>query len=322
MDMDNPASSTTSPTPPKKRWSFFPNSPPITTEEAPKSQAVEEELLPELHGSKSDLKNKTENLLAHHVKKGSVGNFFARLVGSKSQQSLLLSQADGNNKNMQEQEEKYAAAALPIPPPTTLENEKKSPRKAEEQTNVLGSASSKPSTLDRVLSSKTMPFLSWLKGSSQSEEVSVVVNPMLHFATFAMNQDSEMEGNNASISSIHHVLSGNSGNSRNLPSEFWGGADDDSSVESFDSNIEIVEKDLERVSVPVVEPPELETEFSIEKKLQLVFDLPEEESYRTEFPCWLVRSVLLKGYIYVTEHHVCFYSALPSVPVCLIFLNW
>ena len=41
----------------------------------------------------------------------------------------------------------------------------------------------------------------------------------------------------------------------------------------------------------------------------------------TEYPCWLLQSVLLQGYMYITQNHICFYSYLPkksvSLPHCL-----
>ena len=37
-----------------------------------------------------------------------------------------------------------------------------------------------------------------------------------------------------------------------------------------------------------------------------------------EYPCWLLQSVLLQGYLYITQNHVCFYAYLPkkSVSFC------
>jgi len=31
-----------------------------------------------------------------------------------------------------------------------------------------------------------------------------------------------------------------------------------------------------------------------------------------EYPCWLLKSVLLQGYMYITTRHVCFYAYLPK----------
>jgi len=35
----------------------------------------------------------------------------------------------------------------------------------------------------------------------------------------------------------------------------------------------------------------------------------------SEYPCWLLQSVLLHGYMYITEHHICFYAYLPKKSV-------
>lgn len=32
----------------------------------------------------------------------------------------------------------------------------------------------------------------------------------------------------------------------------------------------------------------------------------------SEYPCWLLQSVLLQGYMYITQHHICFYAYLPK----------
>jgi sterol 3beta-glucosyltransferase len=35
-----------------------------------------------------------------------------------------------------------------------------------------------------------------------------------------------------------------------------------------------------------------------------------------EYTCWLIKTVLLKGCVFVTENHVCYYSLLPKDEVC------
>ena len=54
-------------------------------------------------------------------------------------------------------------------------------------------------------------------------------------------------------------------------------------------------------------------------KLQEVFGLKEVEEVLAEMPCWLLRSVLLQGYMYLTSHHLCFFAHMPSREVCLPF---
>ena len=34
-----------------------------------------------------------------------------------------------------------------------------------------------------------------------------------------------------------------------------------------------------------------------------------------EYPCWLLQSVLLQGYMYITDKHICFYAYLPKKSV-------
>lgn len=34
-----------------------------------------------------------------------------------------------------------------------------------------------------------------------------------------------------------------------------------------------------------------------------------------EYPCWLLQSVLLQGYMYITLNHICFYAYLPKKSV-------
>jgi hypothetical protein len=34
-----------------------------------------------------------------------------------------------------------------------------------------------------------------------------------------------------------------------------------------------------------------------------------------EYPCWLLQSVLLQGYLYITAKHICFYAYLPKKAV-------
>lgn len=38
-------------------------------------------------------------------------------------------------------------------------------------------------------------------------------------------------------------------------------------------------------------------------------------THMAEYPCWLLQSVLLQGYMYITENHICFYAYLPKKAV-------
>ncbi|GJJ72060.1 sterol 3beta-glucosyltransferase [Entomortierella parvispora] len=51
---------------------------------------------------------------------------------------------------------------------------------------------------------------------------------------------------------------------------------------------------------------------TVAEKLQAAFGYPEVEEFVGEYSCWLARSVLLPGYMYLTSNHICFYANLPS----------
>ncbi|WAR52451.1 hypothetical protein PtB15_1B893 [Puccinia triticina] len=50
----------------------------------------------------------------------------------------------------------------------------------------------------------------------------------------------------------------------------------------------------------------------LSRKLQQIFQLPPDEELLAEYPAWLFRSLLLKGYLYLTSAHLCFYAFLRS----------
>jgi len=54
------------------------------------------------------------------------------------------------------------------------------------------------------------------------------------------------------------------------------------------------------------------TALSVAEKIRLAFDLPTVEAYEGEFQCWLVKSVLLKGCLFLTSQSLCFYAKLPK----------
>ncbi|MCJ1420466.1 Sterol 3-beta-glucosyltransferase [Xylographa parallela] len=47
-------------------------------------------------------------------------------------------------------------------------------------------------------------------------------------------------------------------------------------------------------------------------RLMEIFGFAKPEEVISEYPCWLLQSVLLQGYMYITEHHICFYAYLPK----------
>lgn len=47
-------------------------------------------------------------------------------------------------------------------------------------------------------------------------------------------------------------------------------------------------------------------------RLMEIFGFDEPESVVSEYPCWLLQTVLLQGYLYITRKHICFYAYLPK----------
>ncbi|KIV96576.1 hypothetical protein, variant [Exophiala mesophila] len=47
-------------------------------------------------------------------------------------------------------------------------------------------------------------------------------------------------------------------------------------------------------------------------RLMDIFALERPEKVVAEYPCWLLKSVLLQGYLYITKQHLCFYAYLPK----------
>ncbi|KAJ7693646.1 hypothetical protein B0H17DRAFT_1278469 [Mycena rosella] len=48
------------------------------------------------------------------------------------------------------------------------------------------------------------------------------------------------------------------------------------------------------------------------EKLKQIFDLDGIEEVWAEMPCWLLRSVLLQGYMYLTNSYLCFFAHMPT----------
>nr|XP_019049094.1 sterol 3-beta-glucosyltransferase [Kwoniella bestiolae CBS 10118]OCF28024.1 sterol 3-beta-glucosyltransferase [Kwoniella bestiolae CBS 10118] len=48
------------------------------------------------------------------------------------------------------------------------------------------------------------------------------------------------------------------------------------------------------------------------ERLMDVFGLEEREDVLEEMRCWLLRSVMLKGYMYLTKRHICFFANMPD----------
>ncbi|KAL8735643.1 MAG: hypothetical protein Q9166_000812 [cf. Caloplaca sp. 2 TL-2023] len=51
---------------------------------------------------------------------------------------------------------------------------------------------------------------------------------------------------------------------------------------------------------------------SLAGRLMEIFGFGTPEEVISEYPCWLMQSVLLQGYLYITQAHICFYAYLPK----------
>jgi sterol 3beta-glucosyltransferase len=51
---------------------------------------------------------------------------------------------------------------------------------------------------------------------------------------------------------------------------------------------------------------------TLAQRIQQIFEFDEVEEVISEYPCWLLQSILLQGYMYITQKHVCFYAYIPK----------
>ncbi|EKG17790.1 hypothetical protein MPH_04969 [Macrophomina phaseolina MS6] len=58
--------------------------------------------------------------------------------------------------------------------------------------------------------------------------------------------------------------------------------------------------------------PSIKDEGNLSQRLMEIFAFEEEEKVVADYPCWLLQTVLLQGYLYITEQHICFYAYLPK----------
>lgn len=61
---------------------------------------------------------------------------------------------------------------------------------------------------------------------------------------------------------------------------------------------------------------------TLAKRIQHIFDFSEVEDVISEYPCWLLQSILLQGYMYITQKHVCFYAYIPKKHVSLLSVRF
>ncbi|KAM0551341.1 hypothetical protein ACHAPJ_008447 [Fusarium lateritium] len=70
--------------------------------------------------------------------------------------------------------------------------------------------------------------------------------------------------------------------------------------------------DLDRLSSDISRSSDGEEVSALAKKLREIFEFDEAEQVIEEYPCWLLQSVLLQGYMYITSKHICLYAYLPK----------
>ena len=58
--------------------------------------------------------------------------------------------------------------------------------------------------------------------------------------------------------------------------------------------------------------PRRRASTTLAERLKEIFEFPAPEEVISEYPCWLLQSVLLQGYMYITQKHICFYAYLPK----------
>lgn len=51
---------------------------------------------------------------------------------------------------------------------------------------------------------------------------------------------------------------------------------------------------------------------TVEEKLKSIFDLPNNEVLKGEWPCYIVQSAIVPGFMYLSTNHICFYASLPK----------
>lgn len=58
--------------------------------------------------------------------------------------------------------------------------------------------------------------------------------------------------------------------------------------------------------------PKSTASVTLAQRIQQIFEFHEVEEIISEYPCWLLQSILLQGYMYITQKHICFYAYIPK----------
>ncbi|KAI4909740.1 Sterol 3-beta-glucosyltransferase [Alternaria conjuncta] len=59
-------------------------------------------------------------------------------------------------------------------------------------------------------------------------------------------------------------------------------------------------------------PAKSKAPVTLAQRIQQIFEFEEVEEVISEYPCWLLQSILLQGYMYITQKHICFYAYIPK----------
>ena len=78
----------------------------------------------------------------------------------------------------------------------------------------------------------------------------------------------------------------------------------------LESSQSTITKPASRKSSPVPDMSSSTTQVALPDALKDIFDFDEAEKVVAKYPCWYLQSVLLQGYIYITQRHICFYAYL------------
>ncbi|PHH74114.1 hypothetical protein CDD82_5095 [Ophiocordyceps australis] len=70
--------------------------------------------------------------------------------------------------------------------------------------------------------------------------------------------------------------------------------------------------DLEPHSADLATVEETTAPSLLAHRLMEIFGFSQAEQVIEEYPCWLLQSVLLQGFLYITARHVCYYAYLPK----------
>lgn len=169
-----------------------------------------------------------------------------------------------------------------------------------------------------AIASSGATFFSWFK-STNREDSEMSNNPFLQLATATSNE--QFVTSNSSFGSLHR--SDITGGSQLVTRDTLDVDDDLSSVESFSTigSEDAATDQIESTNVAKDEFGSLGVAIqtiSVDARIQDTFELPELEVFKDEFACWLLKSVFLKGYVYLTSHHFCFYASIPSTSTAIL----